>query len=124
MIYIDATHYPRVFEHFRHPLNVGFENGYDYRVVKMGDINTGYVLHWYMQYDTNTILDVRYKVYGCAFQIACCSFLSEYLKCKDVSAVPMPLGQLLIETLEIPREKWHCAYVCEDAYRALLDPKD
>lgn len=120
MIYIDAKHYPSVYEHFQQPRNIGVGDAIHYQAVKMGDMQAGYVLHWCMHIEQDKILDVRYRVYGCAFQIACCSWLSEQLQQKQLTEMPASISQLLIAVLELPREKWHCAYVCEDACQAIL----
>ena len=118
---IDPNIYPTIWEHFLHPRNVGYIEDAAYKTVRLGSLERGNILNWQMKMDHNNassnikIVDVCYHTYGCGFQIAAASFLSEFLKGKDLQDIPHSIFDFLVEHLNLPSHKNYIAKVCEEA---------
>ncbi len=66
------------------------------------------------------IAEARFKAYGCAWLIACGSRLSERLTGRTLAEAEQFRHHELIEALNVPAEKLHCAVLAETALHMAL----
>jgi nitrogen fixation NifU-like protein len=71
--------------------------------------------------DTDTILDIKFKTYGCGSAIASSSELIEMLKGKTIEEAKQIKDKDIATALELPAIKIHCSVLAEDAIRRALD---
>jgi nitrogen fixation NifU-like protein len=109
----------KVMDHFENPRNVGIIEDANV-VVQVGDPGCGDGLLIFLKIEDNTILDMKYKVYGCGAAIATSSVASEM-------AIGKTLEQVLAEVTEeriaealdgLPEAKLHCSNLAASALRA------
>jgi len=72
--------------------------------------------------ETDTILDVKFKTYGCGSAIASSSMFVEMLKGKTIEEAKEIKDKEIAEALELPPIKIHCSVLAEDSIkRAIQD---
>jgi nitrogen fixation protein NifU and related proteins len=110
---------PKVMDHFENPRNVGVIADANV-AVQVGDPSCGDGLLIFLKIEDNTILDMKYKVFGCGAAIATSSIASEM-------AIGKTLEQVLAEVTEeriaealdgLPEVKMHCSNLAASALRA------
>jgi len=71
---------------------------------------------------TDTILDVKFKTYGCGSAIASSSLFVEMLVGKTIAEAKLIKDSEIAEILELPSIKIHCSVLAEDSIkRAIQD---
>ena len=70
--------------------------------------------------ETDTILDVKFKTYGCGSAIASSSMFVEMLKGKTIEEAKAIKDKEIAEALELPPIKIHCSVLAEDAIQAAI----
>ncbi len=72
--------------------------------------------------ETDEILDVKFKTYGCGSAIASSSMFVEMLKGKTIEEAKLIKDKEIAEALELPPIKIHCSVLAEDSIqRAIRD---
>jgi len=72
--------------------------------------------------DTEEILDVKFKTYGCGSAIASSTLFVEMLKGKTITEAKLIKDKDIAEALELPPIKLHCSVLAEDSItRAIAD---
>ena len=72
--------------------------------------------------ETDTIIDVKFKTYGCGSAIASSSMFVEMLKGKTIEEAKEIKDKEIAEALELPPIKIHCSVLAEDSIkRAIQD---
>ena len=72
--------------------------------------------------ETDTILDVKFKTYGCGSAIASSSMFVEMLKGKTIEEAKLIKDKEIADALELPPIKIHCSVLAEDSIkRAIQD---
>ncbi len=111
----------KVMDHFENPRNVGIIEDANV-VVQVGDPGCGDGLLIFLKIEDDTILDMKYKIYGCGAAIATSSIASEM-------AIGKTLDEVLVEVTEeriaecldgLPEEKMHCSNLAASALRAAV----
>jgi len=110
----------KVMKHFMEPHNVGtFENPDG--VGKVGNPVCGDIMEIQIKVEGDTIVDARFRTFGCGAAIATSSVLTDMVK-----------GKLLLEALEItneqvtqalgglPARKRHCSVLAEEGLHAAI----
>ena len=73
----------------------------------------------------DTIVDVKFKTYGCGSAIASSSLVTEWLKGKSLDQASEIKNSAIAEELALPPVKIHCSVLAEDAIKAAIaDYKD
>jgi nitrogen fixation NifU-like protein len=98
-----------IIEHFKNPRHVGEIENPD-GMALVGDPRCGDHIRLYLRIEGDKIVDIRYKVFGCAAAIATTSILSELVINKDLDDALAITDDDVIEAAEgIPARKAHCS---------------
>lgn len=110
-----------VMDHFKNPRNIGILEE-PTAIIQVGDPSCGDTLLLSLKIKKDKIVDIKYKIYGCAAAIATSSIASE-----------MAMGKTLTEALKIdekiiadalgglPVEKLHCSNLAAGALRGAIN---
>ena len=71
--------------------------------------------------DTQTIIDAKFKTFGCGSAIASSSLATEWLKGKTIDQAIAFDNMDLVEELNLPPVKIHCSVLAEDAIKAAIN---
>jgi nitrogen fixation NifU-like protein len=98
-----------ILDHFKNPRHVGEMEDPD-GMALVGDPRCGDHIRLYLTIEGDTIIDIRYKVFGCAAAIATTSILSELAINKDLDGALAITDDDVIEAAGgIPARKAHCS---------------
>jgi Fe-S cluster assembly scaffold IscU len=114
----------KLLEHFTHPRNVGTLDKSKKTVGTglVGAPECGDVMRLQIEVDavTNTIIDAKFKTFGCGSAIASSSLATEWLKGKSVEEALTIDNMAIVEELALPPVKIHCSVLAEDAIKAAI----
>ena len=71
--------------------------------------------------ETDEILDVKFKTYGCGSAIASSSMFVEMLKGKTIEEAKQVKDKDIAEALELPPIKLHCSVLAEDSIKKAIE---
>ena len=74
--------------------------------------------------DTDIILDVKFKTYGCGSAIASSTMFVEMLKGKTVDEARQIKDKDIAEALDLPPIKIHCSVLAEDSIKKAINDWD
>lgn len=83
---------------------------------------TGDVLRLQIKVDpeTDTIIDAKFKTYGCGSAIASSSLVSEMIKGLTLDEAGSIKNATIAEELSLPPVKIHCSILAEDCLKAAI----
>ncbi len=113
----------KVIDHFSNPRNVGSLDKNDQHVGTgvVGAPACGDVMKLQIQVDDDgTIVDAKFKTFGCGSAIASSSLATEWLKGKSINDAHELKNTDIAEELSLPPVKLHCSVLAEDAVRAAI----
>ncbi|MDR2500107.1 MAG: iron-sulfur cluster assembly scaffold protein [Treponema sp.] len=112
-------------DHFTNPRNVLLDDeaAFDANARgQTGNIKCGDQMLMLLKIQDDTIIDVRWKTYGCASAIASTSMLSELIKGMPIAEAYTIRPQDLVEKLGgLPEYKIHCSVLGDKALRSAID---
>ena len=112
----------KVVDHFNHPRNMGSfkqdEEGVGTGMV--GAPECGDVMKLQIKVQNDTIVDARFKTFGCGSAIASSSLATEWLKGKTIEEAQQIKNTDIVQELNLPPVKIHCSVLAEDAIKAAL----
>jgi nitrogen fixation NifU-like protein len=112
----------KVIDHYNNPRNVGSfkkdDDGVGTGIV--GAPECGDVMKLQIKVENDTIVDAKFKTFGCGSAIASSSLATEWLKGKSVSEAHKIKNTDIVEELNLPPVKIHCSVLAEDAIKAAL----
>jgi nitrogen fixation protein NifU and related proteins len=112
----------KVVDHFNNPRNMGSfkkeEDGVGTGIV--GAPECGDVMKLQIKVQDDTIVDARFKTFGCGSAIASSSLATEWLKGKTVEEAGKIKNTDIVQELNLPPVKIHCSVLAEDAIKAAL----
>jgi nitrogen fixation NifU-like protein len=111
----------KVMDHFKNPRNVGEmedPNG----VGRVGNPVCGDIMELYIKVNDGTIVDAKFKTFGCAAAIATSSMVTEMVKGKSLEEALKISNKAVVEALDgLPPAKMHCSVLAEDALKAAVE---
>lgn len=114
----------QVLDHYENPRNVGSFNKDDADVGTglVGAPACGDVLKLQIKVDptTQTIIDAKFKTYGCGSAIASSSLVTELVKGKTLDQAAEIKNTTIAEELALPPVKIHCSILAEDAIKSAI----
>jgi len=121
-------YHENIVEHYENPRNVGSLDKSDNSVGTglVGAPACGDVMKLQIKVaDDGTILESKFKTFGCGSAIASSSVATEWVKGKSVDEVLSIKNSDIAAHLKLPPVKLHCSMLAEDAIKAAVqDWKD
>jgi len=113
----------KVIDHYNNPRNMGSfkkeEDGVGTGIV--GAPECGDVMKLQIKVENDTIVDAKFKTFGCGSAIASSSLATEWLKGKTVDQAGQIKNTEIVQELNLPPVKIHCSVLAEDAIKAALN---
>ncbi len=113
----------KVIDHFTNPRNVGSMDKNSSRVGTgiVGAPECGDVLKLQIEVDDDgTIVDAKFKTFGCGSAIAASSLATEWLQGRNVEQAAELKNTAIARELSLPPVKIHCSVLAEDAVKAAI----
>ncbi len=114
----------KVVDHFNNPRNVGSldKNSANVGTGIVGAPECGDVMKLQIEVDEEgTILDAKFKTFGCGSAIASSSLATEWLKGRTVDQAEDLKNTEIAQELSLPPVKIHCSVLAEDAVKAAIE---
>ncbi len=114
----------KVIDHYENPRNVGTldKNADDVGTGVVGAPECGDVMKLQIKVRKDgTILDAKFKTYGCGSAIASSSLATEWLKGSTVEKAEQIKNTQIVQELARPPVKIHCSVLAEDAIKAAIE---
>jgi nitrogen fixation NifU-like protein len=115
----------KVLEHYENPKNVGTldKNNLNVGTGLVGAPECGDVMRLQIEVDpeTQTIIDAKFKTFGCGSAIASSSLATEWLKGKSIDEAMTLDNMSIVEELALPPVKIHCSVLAEDAVKSAIN---
>jgi nitrogen fixation NifU-like protein len=112
----------KVVDHFNNPRNMGSfkkdEAGVGTGIV--GAPECGDVMKLQIKVENGTIVDAKFKTFGCGSAIASSSLSTEWLKGKTLEEAGKIKNTDIVQELNLPPVKIHCSVLAEDAIKMAL----
>ena len=113
----------KVIDHYERPRNIGSLDSRDNSVGTglVGAPECGDVMKLQIQVDEKgTIVDAKFKTFGCGSAIAASSLATEWVKDRSVNDAETIKNVDIVEELSLPPVKIHCSVLAEDAIKAAI----
>ena len=113
----------KVIDHYERPRNIGSLDSRDNSVGTglVGAPECGDVMKLQIQVDEEgTIVDAKFKTFGCGSAIAASSLATEWVKDRSVNDAETIKNVDIVEELSLPPVKIHCSVLAEDAIKAAI----
>ena len=114
----------KVLDHFTNPRNVGSmdKSSSDVGTGIVGAPECGDVMKLQIQVNGDgTIVDAKFKTFGCGSAIAASSLATEWLKGRTVDEATELKNSDIATELSLPPVKIHCSVLAEDAVKAAIE---
>ena len=113
----------KVIKHYERPSNVGSLDSGSNSVGTglVGAPECGDVMKLQIQVDDKgTIVDAKFKTFGCGSAIAASSLATEWIKDKPLDEAETIKNTEIVNELSLPPVKIHCSVLAEDAIKAAI----
>jgi nitrogen fixation NifU-like protein len=112
----------KVIDHYNNPRNVGSfqKDAEDVGTGVVGAPECGDVMKLQIKVENDTIVDAKFKTFGCGSAIASSSLATEWLKGKSLEEAQKIKNTDIVQELNLPPVKIHCSVLAEDAIKAAL----
>ena len=112
----------KVVDHFNNPRNIGSFKKEDEDVGTgiVGAPECGDVMKLQIRVKDETIVDAKFKTFGCGSAIASSSLATEWLKGKTLEDAQKIKNTDIVQELSLPPVKIHCSVLAEDAIKSAL----
>jgi len=110
----------QVMDHFANPRNVGEIVDAD-GVGEVGNAKCGDIMKMYLKIENETIIDVKFKTFGCGAAIATSSIATEMIKGKKIEEALKLTNKAVVDALNgLPAAKLHCSVLAEEAIKSAV----
>ena len=113
----------KVIDHYERPRNIGSLDSRDNSVGTglVGAPECGDVMKLQIQVDEKgTIVDAKFKTFGCGSAIAASSLATEWIKDSAIEKAETVKNTEIVKELSLPPVKIHCSVLAEDAIKAAI----
>ena len=113
----------KVIDHYERPRNIGSLDSSNNSVGTglVGAPECGDVMKLQIEVDKEgTIVDAKFKTFGCGSAIAASSLATEWVKDRSVNEAETIKNVDIVEELSLPPVKIHCSVLAEDAIKAAI----
>ena len=111
----------KVMDHFENPRNVGKIENPD-GDGKVGSPTCGDVMEIFLKIEDETIVDVKFRTFGCASAIATSSMSTEMILGKKVEEALALTNKAVAQALDgLPPAKMHCSVLAEEAIKEAIE---
>ena len=112
----------KVLDHYNNPRNVGSldKSSQDVGTGIVGAPECGDVMKLQIEVEGDTIVDAKFKTFGCGSAIASSSLATEWIKGKKIDEAMSIKNTDIVEELSLPPVKIHCSVLAEDAIKAAI----
>jgi len=111
----------KVMEHFKNPRNVGEIENPD-GIGHVGNPICGDIMELYIKVNNGTIVDAKFKTFGCGAAIATSSMVTEMVKGKSIEEALQISNRAVAEALDgLPPIKMHCSVLAEEALKSAIE---
>jgi len=113
----------KVIDHYERPKNVGSLDSGNASVGTglVGAPECGDVMKLQIQVDEKgTIVDAKFKTFGCGSAIAASSLATEWIKDSSIEKAETVKNTEIVKELSLPPVKIHCSVLAEDAIKAAI----
>jgi nitrogen fixation NifU-like protein len=112
----------KVVDHFDNPRNMGSFKKEEPEVGTgiVGAPECGDVMKLQIKVQNGTIVDAKFKTFGCGSAIASSSLSTEWLKGKSIQEAGKIKNTDIVRELNLPPVKIHCSVLAEDAIKMAL----
>lgn len=111
----------KVMEHFKNPRNIGEMKNPD-GIGHVGNPVCGDIMELYIKVINNTIIDAKFKTFGCGAAIATSSMVTEMVKGKSIEEALEISNQAVAEALDgLPPIKMHCSALAEETLKLAIE---
>ncbi|MFC1951743.1 Fe-S cluster assembly scaffold protein NifU [Chloroflexota bacterium] len=111
----------KVIEYFKNPRNVGEIENPD-GIGHVGNPVCGDIMELYIKVNNNTIVDAKFKTFGCGAAIATSSMVTEMVKGKSIEEALKISNRAVAEALDgLPPIKMHCSILAEEALKLAIE---
>ncbi len=110
-------------EHYENPKNVGSFSNQEQNIGTglVGAPACGDVMKLQIKVsDDGTILDAKFKTFGCGSAIASSSLATEWIKGRKIEEAQTITNKQISEELSLPPVKIHCSVLAEEAIKAAI----
>ncbi|MDE0890712.1 MAG: Fe-S cluster assembly scaffold IscU [Planctomycetota bacterium] len=112
----------KVVDHYNNPRNVGSldKNSQTVGTGVVGAPECGDVMKLQIEVEGDTIVDAKFKTFGCGSAIASSSLATEWIKGKKIDEALQITNSDIVEELSLPPVKIHCSVLAEDAIKSAI----
>jgi len=112
----------KVVDHYNNPRNVGSLDKESENVGTgvVGAPECGDVMKLQIEVEGDTIVDAKFKTFGCGSAIASSSLATEWIKGRKVDEALEITNTEIVEELSLPPVKIHCSVLAEDAIKSAI----
>jgi Fe-S cluster assembly scaffold IscU len=113
----------KVLDHYNNPRNVGAMDKKSETVGTgiVGAPECGDVMKLQIEVEGDTIVDAKFKTFGCGSAIASSSLATEWIKGKTLDEAAAIQNTAIVEELSLPPVKIHCSVLAEDAIKSAIN---
>jgi len=117
----ESRYSDKVMEHFLNPRNVGEIDNPD-GIGHVGNPVCGDIMELYIKVNNGTIVDAKFKTFGCGAAIATSSMVTEMVKGKTINEALGISNRAVAEALDgLPPVKMHCSVLAEEALKSAIE---
>ena len=118
---MEQAYSEKVMDHFLHPRNIG-EIPDASGVGNVGNPVCGDIMRLYIKVDNETIIDVKFKTFGCGAAISTSSMVTEMVKGRTIAEAMEITNKAVAEALGgLPAVKMHCSVLAEEALKSAIE---
>jgi nitrogen fixation NifU-like protein len=112
----------KVLDHYNQPRNVGSldKNSANVGTGVVGAPECGDVMKLQIEVEGDTIVDAKFKTFGCGSAIASSSLATEWVKGKTLDEAMKIQNTQIVAELSLPPVKIHCSVLAEDAIKSAV----